>query len=119
MEKRFQEIVESIPEIESIVVVDDEGLIVYRYDRPNLDADPEEVSVHLVNPINRISEVTDEIYQGKNPLEELVLFTEKNVILIYRLVNDTFLVVITKRTPFYGRIRFKIRSRLNEIKAAL
>ncbi|MEO2069214.1 MAG: roadblock/LC7 domain-containing protein [Desulfurobacteriaceae bacterium] len=119
MERRFKEIVNSLPEIDSIAIVDEEGFIVYRYDKPNLDVDPEEISVHLVNPVNKILEMTEDIYQGENSLEEIVLFTEKHVILVYKLVNDTFLVVLAKRTPLYGKVRFKIRSKLNEIKAAL
>jgi len=119
MERKFKEIVNSLPEIDSIAIVDEEGFIVYRYDKPNLEVDPEEISVHLVNPVNKILEMTEDIYQGKNPLEEIVLFTGKHVILVYKLVNDTFLVVLAKRTPLYGKVRFKIRSKLNEIKAAL
>jgi predicted regulator of Ras-like GTPase activity (Roadblock/LC7/MglB family) len=119
MERKFKEIADSLPEIDSIAIVDEEGFIIYRYDKPNLEVDPEEISVHLVNPVNRILEVMEDIYCGENSLEEIVLFTEKNVILVYKLVSDTFLVVLAKRTALYGKVRFKVRSKLNEIKAAL
>ena len=119
MERKLKEIANSIPELKSIAIVDEEGFIVYKYDKPNLDVDPEEISVHIVNPVNRLVETMEEVFGERDSLEEMVLFTEKHTLLVYKLISDTFLVVLAERDPLYGKIRFKVRSKLNEIKSAL
>jgi len=119
MEKKLKALAESLPEVESVAVVDEEGFIVYRYDKPGLTLDAEEVDVHIVNPVTRLVEVIQDVSGEKDSFEEMVLFTTNHVMLVYKLVNDTYLVVLARRTPLYGKIRFKVRAKLWEIKSTL
>jgi len=119
MEEKLKTLAESLPEVESVAIVDEEGFIICRYDKPEVTLDAEEVAVHVVNPVTRLIEVIQDVSGERDSLEEMVLFTGKHVLLVYRLVNDTYLVVLAKRTALYGKVRFKVRSKLNEIKAAL
>ncbi|ADY73812.1 hypothetical protein Dester_1176 [Desulfurobacterium thermolithotrophum DSM 11699] len=119
MEEKLKEIANSIPEVKSLSIVDEEGFILYKFDKPGLDVDPEEISVHIVNPVKTLVESIEDISGEKDSLEEMVLFTEKHVLLVYKLVNDTYLVALAERDHLYGKIRFKLRAKLNEIKLSL
>jgi predicted regulator of Ras-like GTPase activity (Roadblock/LC7/MglB family) len=119
MQEKLKELAESVPEVESIAIVDEEGLIVYRYDKAKATLDMEEVAVHVVTPVTRLIELMKDISGEKDSLEELVFFTTRYVVLVYRLVSDTYLVVVARRNPYYGRVRFKVRSKLWEINSVL
>lgn len=119
MKEKLRQLADSVPEVESMAIVDEEGFIVYKYDKPELDMDSEELSVQIINPLNRLMEAIGEVSHEEDTLEELVFFTDKHILLVYKLVNDTFLVVLSKRDPLYGKTRFKVLSKLNEIKSAL
>jgi len=114
MEDLLRELAEKNPELESILVVDEEGIIVYRYDKEDTTVDPEEIATQLVNPLNAISESIRDLSGEEDDLEELVLFTKKHQIFVYKLVNETYLVAIAKRDPLYGRLRFRLKSQLPE-----
>jgi len=114
MEELLKEIAEENPEVESLLVIDEEGIVVYRYDKKT-SLDSEEVVTQLVNPINTMSEFLKDISNEEDDLKELLLFSGKYQFLAYKLVNETYLVVIAKRSPLYGRIRFKVRSKLPKL----
>jgi predicted regulator of Ras-like GTPase activity (Roadblock/LC7/MglB family) len=114
MENLLRELVESNPELESVLVVDEEGIIVYRYDRDS-SVDSEEVATHLVNPLNTISELFRDISDGEDDFEELLIFTRKFQVLVYKLISETYLVAVARRSPLYGRLRFKLRAKLPKL----
>jgi len=110
----LQELAEKNPELESLLIVDEEGIIVYRYEKePTVD--PEEIATQLVNPLNMISEFLRELSGEEDDMEELVLFTKRYQIFVYKLVNETYLVAIARRNPLYGKLRFKIKSQLPKL----
>jgi predicted regulator of Ras-like GTPase activity (Roadblock/LC7/MglB family) len=114
METLLRELVESNPELESLLIVDEEGIVVYKYERgPSVDS--EEVAAHLVNPLNTISEFFRDISDEKDDLEELLIFTGRYQVVIYKLVNETYLVAVARRSPLYGRLRFKLRASLPKL----
>ncbi|GEM_PF-927117 len=119
MEELLKKIADEVPEVDSLLIVDEEGIIVYRYDKEILPIDAEELAVHLVGPVVRISEFFKEESVEGDELKELVLFSKNFVLLIYPLVNDTYLVVLSKRSPLYGRTRFKVGAKMREILKAL
>jgi len=114
MEDLLKEIAEKNPEVEALLVVDEEGIIVYRYDR-NPSVDPEEVATHLVNPLNTISEFLRDISKEEDDLEELLVFSGRYQLLAYKLVNETYLVAVARRSPLYGRLRFRIKSQIPKL----
>jgi len=114
MESLLKELVESNPELESLLVVDEEGIVVYRYDK-NPSVDAEEVAAHLVNPLNTMSEFFRDISGEEDDLEELIIFTGRYQFIVYKLVNETYLVAVARRGPLYGRLRFKLRANLPKL----
>ncbi len=118
-EEILKSLVEEIPEVESALIIDEDGIVVYRYDSKETSVDSEELSTQLVNPIKTCDETILELTGEKDSLEETIIFSKNYAIFVYNLVNDTFLVAIAKRTPLYGRTRFKIRSRLPKLIKAL
>ncbi|MEO2065017.1 MAG: roadblock/LC7 domain-containing protein [Desulfurobacteriaceae bacterium] len=114
MEELLKEIAQENPEVESVLVIDEEGIIVYRYDKET-SIDPEEVATQLVNPLNTLSEFIQDISNEEDDLKELLLFSEKYQFLAYKLINETYLVVVAKRSPLYGRMRFRVRSKLPKL----
>ncbi|WP_457677790.1 roadblock/LC7 domain-containing protein [Thermovibrio sp.] len=114
MDGLLKEIVEGAPEIESALVVDEEGIVVYRYDKePTVD--PEDLATHFVNPLNMISEFFRDSSNDEDDVNELITFTKRYLILSYKLVNGTYLIVIAKATPLYGRVRFKVRTKIPKL----
>ena len=114
MEELLKEIAQENPEVESVLVIDEEGIIVYRYDKET-SIDPEEVATQLVNPLNTLSEFIQDISNEEDDLKELLLFSGKYQFLAYKLINETYLVVVAKRSPLYGRMRFRVRSKLPKL----
>ncbi|RKQ61807.1 Roadblock/LC7 domain-containing protein [Thermovibrio guaymasensis] len=114
MEELLKEVAQENPEVESVLVIDEEGIIVYRYDKET-SIDPEEVATQLVNPLNTLSEFIQDISNEEDDLKELLLFSEKYQFLAYKLINETYLVVVAKRSPLYGRMRFRVRSKLPKL----
>ncbi len=114
MEKLLKKLAQENPEIESLLIVDEEGIIVYRYDKePSID--PEEIATQLVNPLNVISEFLREISNEEDDFKELLLFSGKYQVLAYKLVNDTYLVVVAKKNALYGRLRVRIKSQIPKL----
>jgi len=119
MEELLKNIAESNPGIVAISIVDEEGIIIYNYVKNGSNIDPEELSVQLVHPLNRLIELIQDVSGEKEDLEELIMFTTKHVLLSYKLVNETYLVVLARKDALYGKVRFKVRSKLPEIIEAL
>ena len=118
-ENILKQLIEEIPELESALIIDEDGIVVYRYDSEDASVDAEDLSTQLVNPIRTCDETIRDLTGEKDSLEETIIFSRHYAIFIYKLVNDTFLVAIAKRTPLYGKTRFKIRSRLPKLIKAL
>ncbi len=118
-EEILKTLVDEVPEVESALVIDEDGIVVYRYDGKETSIDSEELATQLVNPIKSCDETINDLTGENDQLEEVILFSGKYAIFIYKLVNETFLVVVTKRTPLYGRTRFKLRSKLPKLIKAL
>ncbi len=119
MEEKLKQIAEMLPQIESVAIVDEEGFIISSYEKSGVKLDTEEIAVHLVNPLNRLLEMVEDLSGESDTLEEMVLFTRNHIFLVYKLVNDTYLVIVAKKDPLYGKVRFKVRSKLPEIKSSL
>jgi predicted regulator of Ras-like GTPase activity (Roadblock/LC7/MglB family) len=115
MEELLKEFLKENKELEALLVVDEEGIVVYKEVKDELPFDPEEVAVELVNPSNRINELVEDSLGEQGGLEEILVFTKRRLFLVFKLVNETFLVAVARRTPLYGRLRFKLRSRLPQI----
>ena len=113
-EEVLRSLVDEVPEVESALVIDEDGIVVYRYDG-DTSLDSEELATQLINPVNSCDETLQDLSSEEDSLEETVVFSKYRVIFVYKLVNDTFLVVVAKRTPLYGRTRFKLRSKLPEL----
>ncbi len=108
MEELLKELVDKNPEVESAVIVDEEGIIVYKYEE-NPSIDVEEVATQLVNPLNALCEFVEETLE-EDELKEMLLFSRNYQFFVYKLVNDTYLIVVAKNSPLYGRVRFKVKS---------
>ncbi len=119
MEELLKTIADENPEIIALSVVDEEGIIVYSYIKENKDIDSEEITVQLVSPLNRLIEIVQDVSDEKEDLEELIMFTSNYVLFTYKLINETYLVVLAKKDALYGRVRFRVRSKLPEIVEAL
>ncbi|WP_456455922.1 roadblock/LC7 domain-containing protein [Thermovibrio sp.] len=113
MEEILKELVENNPEVESAVVVDEEGIIVYKYEKsPSIDV--EEVATQLVNPVNNLCEFVEDTVEG-DELKEVLLFSRNYQFFVYKLVNETYLIVVAKNSPLYGRVRFKVRTAIPKL----
>jgi len=115
MEEVLKEIVENNPEVEAVFIVDEEGIVISSYTRKELAIDPEEIAVQITHPLNRLIEMVKEISEEKEELEELLMFTTAHILFSYKLINDTYLVVLAKKDALYGKVRFKIRYKLPQI----
>ena len=118
-EEILKTLVEEIPEVESALIIDEDGIVVYRYDSSDSSIDSEELATQLVNPIKSCDETFQDLTEGKEVLEETVIFSKNYAVFIYNLVNETYLIAIARRTPLYGRTRFKLRSRIPTLIKAL
>jgi len=118
-EEILKSLVEEVPELESALVIDEDGIVVYRYDGSDLSIDSEELATQLVNPVKSCDETFQDLTQETESLEETIIFSKNYAIFVYKLVNDTFLIAIARKTPLYGRTRFKLRSRIPKLIKAL
>jgi len=113
----LKELFSDIPEIESVVVIDEDGIVVHEYSKEGTSVDPEDIATQLVNPVRSIEEALSD--SAGEECEEFIVFSRGLVIFVYKLVNETYLVAVARRSPLYGRTRFKLRSRLHKLIKAL
>lgn len=118
-EEILKSLVEEIPELESALIIDEDGIVVYRYDGQDASLDSEELATQLVNPVKSCDETLQDLTGESESLEETVIFSKNYAIFVYKLVNDTFLIAVARKTPLYGRTRFKLRSRIPKLIKAL
>ena len=105
--------------IEASAIVDEQGLIISKYEKPEAKYDIEEIASSIVNPVLRMSEIISDISGESENLDELVIFTTDHVIIINKLAYETYLVALVKKTPIYNKARFKLRVKIPEIKLSL
>jgi len=108
----LEELVATMPEIEAVFIIDEDGIIVHRHIRSNAEIDPEEIATQFVNPVRTIEETVVDTTNETDSVEELVIFTKKFAVFIYKLIRDTYLMAITRKNPLYGRTRFKLRTHI-------
>ena len=108
----LEELVGAIPEVEAAFIIDEDGIIVHKHLKSSLEIDPEEIATQLVNPVRTIEEAVADTTNETDSVEELVIFTKKFAVFIYKLIRDTYLMVITRKNPLYGRTRFKLRTHI-------
>jgi len=114
-EEIVKKLVDEVPEVESAVVIDEDGIIVHKYSKDEITVDPEDIATQLVNPVKSIETSIHDATGERDISEELIIFSKDLVIFVYRLVNDTYLVVIAKNNPLYGRTRFRLRTKIPQI----
>ena len=73
MEELLKEFLKENKELEALLVVDEEGIVVYKEVKDELPFDPEEVAVELVNPSNRINELVEDSLGEQGGLEEILV----------------------------------------------
>ncbi len=105
--------------IKASAIVDEQGLVISKYEKPEAKHDIEELASSIVNPILRMSETVSDISNEAENLEEVVMFTTNHVIVVNKLAYETYLVTLIEKTPVYNRARFKLRSKIHEIKSSL
>ncbi|WP_456435597.1 hypothetical protein [Thermovibrio ammonificans] len=115
MEELLKQLLSENTELQALLVVDEEGIVVYKESREGLPFDPEEAAVELITPSTRIDEFLHDSLEEEKGLEEFIVFSRRYLFLVYKLVNETFLVAVSSRTPLYGRLRFRLRSKLKEV----
>ena len=119
MEELLKSIADANPEVVALSVIDEEGIIIYNYVKDGDSIDSEEIAVQLVHPLNRLIELIQDVSDEKEDLEELIMFTTNHILFSYKLINETYLIVLAKKDALYGKVRFRVRSKLPEIVEAL
>ncbi len=105
--------------IKASAIVDEQGLVISKYEKPEAKYDIEEIASSIVNPVLRMSEIISDISNEAENLDEIVMFTTNHVIVINKLAYETYLVTLIEKTPVYNRARFKLRAKIHEIKSSL
>ncbi|SMO72938.1 Predicted regulator of Ras-like GTPase activity, Roadblock/LC7/MglB family [Balnearium lithotrophicum] len=114
-EEIVKKLVDEVPEVESAVIIDEDGIIVHKYSKDEITVDPEDIATQLVNPVKSIERSIQDATEEKEISEEIIIFSKNLVIFVYKLVNDTYLIVIAKNNPLYGRTRFRLRTKIPQI----
>ena len=117
MVEKLKAIVNSAPYMDSAVIVDEDGLIIYKYERKDIGYDVEEMVTQVINSIVRLSEAAEEIEDES--LKEIVIFLKKHIIISYKLINQSYLIVSARYNPLYAKTRFLIRTKLGDLEKAL
>ncbi len=119
MVERLKKIASECEYIKANAIVDEQGLVISKYEKPDVKCDVEELASSVINPVLRLSEIASDSMDENESLEEVVFFTTSYVVVVNKLAYETFLVTIIEKTPIYGKARFKLRAKLPEIKSSL
>jgi len=101
----FKALLEEFKDILSVVIFDSEGTFIEKAERKNLPEEFEELAFHLSKFIDNVSEVLEDL---KEELSEVFFSTKELVVIVRKLADERFLMVVSKRGAETGRIRFKI-----------
>ena len=118
MEDILKKIANESDDIQALAIVDEEGLIISQYSKPNVKFDVEEMASLIITPSMRLAEALSDV-SSEEILEEMVVFLTNTVVILYKLAYETYLVAALKKTPLYGKVRFIVKKNLVTLKETL
>jgi predicted regulator of Ras-like GTPase activity (Roadblock/LC7/MglB family) len=101
---RLKELVEQIPGAQAVVLVDQDGLTVESYRRPDSDVDSESLSAECNNVVTRARDAASRLDFGA--VGELLLSTEQYFLLCCFVRGEYYLILVMSRSAVLGRGRF-------------
>ncbi|WP_022847729.1 hypothetical protein [Desulfurobacterium sp. TC5-1] len=118
MKETLKKLAEESKDIKALAIVDEEGLIIAEYSKPNLNFDIEEMASLIITPALRLSEAFTDV-DKEEKLEEMVVFLSHTIVILYKLAYETYLVAALEKTPLYGKVRFIVKKNLVTLRETL